>query len=631
MRRNSFLPTAQEKFNLIVAKQQEWRNAVSNRQLTDAQIRGEEHVGFDWWVFPSSSLNNPQYSCDAKTAEGKAIYEALARNPNYAANYVDSIYRYLKACEVSDEELYNGYPIRLYKLVESLLGMTANNTRLLQAPDWTQDKQDDLLMCVERFSWLSQQKDVSKTSLQERQKSHCQFCVNQLSNVCNAVRVARHRKIHALEENFDPLIDGVTAPNAAANGRNDIVMQFMQSNPLPNLINPSSAMFRNTFLGLVAAKGYVDQKHDGGSCVASYMDVIETAARVYGDKFRNFLSYDYAIVSSSETSIANRRSRLNLLDIACLRKDEKLIGFLMSKGAKMDDTSRGYINKGWEESLRLLYASPLILFGQKFNGEDAVPQEPREFGLAQERLRQIYCTTRVERPGGTIAAPPYLASSSASLALSAVEVPQSFYNNIGGEKTSDGRLTLQHVSNSKFDISVGKDSGVVEIVDSIHCVNERKLKGRGFLAIENAAQKVGLDLSNKSHQLFFDLTFRLATKWGGMSRIDLSKDVQKGSEFAQILQRYGFVGDEVGAESRVLEYKKLMDRISKEVQLSSEAQDLWTVKEKRVGARSKRLLPMIEEYWRENRIDIGAVCKECEVPPVEVSSPSVVEKGRRVR
>ncbi len=152
---------AQLKFAAIKREQEKTYKEVFQKDLKD-KITGADHVGFDWWMFPSHSNNQDkqEYSINHKTTLGKAVYKKLATDKKYLTSYRDSIEIYFSACgwDVKKGELRPGvstlkqpHEIRFDKLVESFLGMTLDNQRRLECFK-TQDEQNDFFRNIKKFA-----------------------------------------------------------------------------------------------------------------------------------------------------------------------------------------------------------------------------------------------------------------------------------------------------------------------------------------------------------------------------------------------------------------------------------------------------------------------------------------------
>lgn len=81
----------------------------------------------------------------------------------------------------------------------------------------------------------------------------------------------------------------------------------------------------------------------------------------------------------------------------------------------------------------------------------------------------------------------------------------------------------------------------------------------------------------------------------------------KKTQLTELLLQHGFVDATQGdIEQQVTDCKKRMNHLSVAVQRAAKEQDLLTVKENQVGARTKRLSPMLAEYLRDKDVDIPA-------------------------
>ena len=161
----------------IKTKQLKTLNEVfqDGQQYKDS-ITGKDHQnGFDWWVFPSFHKfgTYPDLHCDIDTEEGKAKYEALRGDEVFCANYVTIAKRYLEACgwDCSTQKAKNGknedlviaHPIRFYKLVQSLVGLTASEVKLADQPSINKlagvddNELKNLIQNVSKFAKASKQ------------------------------------------------------------------------------------------------------------------------------------------------------------------------------------------------------------------------------------------------------------------------------------------------------------------------------------------------------------------------------------------------------------------------------------------------------------------------------------------
>ncbi len=145
--------------------------------------------GIDWEVFPSSSVANPEKSVmagvdqkwvrteqmgtlnAAKTlAKGAAVYDILAKNPEYCKNYVDCVRKYIASHGPTDTV----YSARFDKVVESLIGLTGNNIRLLAGINSA--TQDALFQELREFQIdRGQHKDITASSDPANDMYHDQF------------------------------------------------------------------------------------------------------------------------------------------------------------------------------------------------------------------------------------------------------------------------------------------------------------------------------------------------------------------------------------------------------------------------------------------------------------------------
>ena len=138
-------------------------NAKQNNEI-------QNHVkpGIDWEIFPSSSLSNAhksvigavdekwvqtaQIATDAgKNAKdtidkGQEVYQLLSDDKTYCTNYVDCVRKYIASHGPNDKI----YGTRFDKLVESLVGLTAENTRRL-AGFQTDEEQFAFIQEVRKF------------------------------------------------------------------------------------------------------------------------------------------------------------------------------------------------------------------------------------------------------------------------------------------------------------------------------------------------------------------------------------------------------------------------------------------------------------------------------------------------
>lgn len=130
------------------------------------RIQKHADVGFDWWIFPSFSKSDfgKKYCVDQNTDFGREVYKQLATDDKFVERYLSSIRIYFDACgwDVASRSakpnsaIFAGYSIRFYKLMESFLGMTAGNERLL--PGLQKAQQDNLFLSLRQFADLTEQK-----------------------------------------------------------------------------------------------------------------------------------------------------------------------------------------------------------------------------------------------------------------------------------------------------------------------------------------------------------------------------------------------------------------------------------------------------------------------------------------
>lgn len=164
--------TAEELAQHLISKQEEIYNALfkttDEASLTDEKkedIRNHVLIGHDWYAYASSSLQNPELSVLAADdiswvprehlskspyddaakrmviEKGKKVYEILANNKEYCTRYVDCVKKYIASHSENDSI----YDIRLSKVVESLIGLTQKNTRILANFGDRKKDQDDFI------------------------------------------------------------------------------------------------------------------------------------------------------------------------------------------------------------------------------------------------------------------------------------------------------------------------------------------------------------------------------------------------------------------------------------------------------------------------------------------------------
>jgi len=167
------MATKEEKIKAIIAGQaKEFQDKGYFVDGSDnLAIRTHIGLGFDWWIFPCYTKTEDKkiYHVDRATEEGKAIYKALRENDNYSKNYLDSIDRYISAFTEGGTKHEISYPIRFLKLIQSLIGITENNTQLIQGLD--KEKQDALFEKVYNFL---KEKNFHKASINEHYLEDCQ-------------------------------------------------------------------------------------------------------------------------------------------------------------------------------------------------------------------------------------------------------------------------------------------------------------------------------------------------------------------------------------------------------------------------------------------------------------------------
>jgi len=146
--------------NIIIQNQLKIYKALFNGNITEENKKnflkqhdsitanGNTWHGMDWWVFPGFITISTDYD---KPKATERIYAILSKNKEYCDRYKTFIYHYIAAFDdkkiIDDEETI--YEIRFNKLVESLIGMTANNTRTLAG--FNQKEQDLLFIAVQNF------------------------------------------------------------------------------------------------------------------------------------------------------------------------------------------------------------------------------------------------------------------------------------------------------------------------------------------------------------------------------------------------------------------------------------------------------------------------------------------------
>tara|TARA_Y100000389_G_C17471336_1_gene531497 strand:- start:18761 stop:21592 length:2832 start_codon:yes stop_codon:yes gene_type:complete len=133
--------------NIIITKQAKIYSDFFNQNgfiKPDKKENLKDHKdeGIDWWVFPGYT-DNPD---DDKNTATKEVYDILSNNLRYCQQYKTFICQYIAAF---DDETEIKHKIRFDKLVESLIGMTANNTITLAG--FTQKEQDLLFIFVQNF------------------------------------------------------------------------------------------------------------------------------------------------------------------------------------------------------------------------------------------------------------------------------------------------------------------------------------------------------------------------------------------------------------------------------------------------------------------------------------------------
>jgi hypothetical protein len=133
--------------NIIITKQAKIysdffdQNGVIKQDKKD-NLKKHIDEGIDWWVFPGYTMSDDP----EKNTATQEVYDILSNNPRYCQKYKTFIYQYIAAF---DDETKITHGIRFNKLVESLIGMTANNTRTLAG--FTQKEQDLLFIAVQNF------------------------------------------------------------------------------------------------------------------------------------------------------------------------------------------------------------------------------------------------------------------------------------------------------------------------------------------------------------------------------------------------------------------------------------------------------------------------------------------------
>lgn len=156
----------------IIGRQPTTFGRIFEHEMNDAlrqTITGENHSGFDWWIFPGFTNTHPEYHIPKEDrdnwVEGNPYYD-LAHDAEYCRKYVDCVKKYLLACgydmdrnpTVADgDPLFNGYSIRFYKLVESLMGLTNGGQETLAGI--SPAVQEWLLLAVNDFAQRSGQDD----------------------------------------------------------------------------------------------------------------------------------------------------------------------------------------------------------------------------------------------------------------------------------------------------------------------------------------------------------------------------------------------------------------------------------------------------------------------------------------
>ena len=133
--------------NMTIAKQAEIYSEFFDQKGVikpdkKENLKVHKDGGIDWWVFPGYTERNDP---DKKTPT-EEVYNILSNNPRYCQNYKTFIYQYIAAF---DDETNITHEIRFNKLVESLIKMTACNTRTLAG--FTQKEQDLLFIAVQNF------------------------------------------------------------------------------------------------------------------------------------------------------------------------------------------------------------------------------------------------------------------------------------------------------------------------------------------------------------------------------------------------------------------------------------------------------------------------------------------------
>jgi hypothetical protein len=131
-------------------------------QAVSDSLIGKEDVlkqQIDQFFFPTPNSLKTVYEA-ADGFDAKRCYELLRKSDSYCKTYAEKVNEYLQTCgyktgQEEQGELYKASPERFKNVVESLLGLTKNNTELLTG--FNKDQQDELFENVCKFAKATNQ------------------------------------------------------------------------------------------------------------------------------------------------------------------------------------------------------------------------------------------------------------------------------------------------------------------------------------------------------------------------------------------------------------------------------------------------------------------------------------------